>query len=157
VSQAENHLAMKSNESGTELLFQAYFNAQYDMLLNLKPDIIGHFDLIRLFRPNFPLSERVWSLIKRNISSIKEYDGLVELNPRSLKKGLHDIYPFADILREMIAFKIKFTLGDDSHSPMEVGLHYDSLMQVLQEYNISQVYIPGSLNPISINNKWINL
>jgi histidinol-phosphatase (PHP family) len=120
------------------------------MLLKLKPDIVGHFDLIRLFRPNFPLSDKVWSLIKRNISFIQEYDGLVELNPRSLKKGLQDIYPFKDILQEMISCKIKFTLGDDSHSPLEVGLNYDSLKQILQECNISQVYAPRSLNPISI-------
>ncbi|TPX63497.1 histidinol-phosphatase [Spizellomyces sp. 'palustris'] len=83
---------------GTEALFQAYFDAQYEMLLRVKPSVVGHFDLVRLFRPNHVLSDNVWTKIHRNIDAITGYGGLVEINSRAWKKGLRDAYPQRDIL-----------------------------------------------------------
>lgn len=120
------------------------------MLVALKPDVIGHFDLVRIFRPNFPLSENIWNLIKRNISVIRSYGGIVELNSRSLKKGLPYVYPFKDILQVMISENIRFTLSDDSHGPSEVGLHYDGLYKTLLEYNIRSVWIPSQLKELQV-------
>lgn len=120
------------------------------MLIALKPDVIGHFDLVRLFRPNFPLSENVWKLIKRNISVISSYGGIVELNSRSLKKGLPYVYPFKDILLVMISENMRFTLSDDSHGPSEVGLHYDGLYKTLLKYNIRSIWIPSQLKELQV-------
>lgn len=84
---------------GTENLFLAYFDAQHDLLVHAKPIVVGHFDLIRIFRHDFVLSDAVWEKIRRNVKVIVEYGGLVEINSRAWKKGLKDAYPQRDILQ----------------------------------------------------------
>ncbi|TPX33753.1 histidinol-phosphatase [Synchytrium microbalum] len=136
----EMYASIESLLGGTETVFRVYFNAQYEMLKQLKPEVVGHFDLVRLFRPEHGLSDVVMGLIERNIEWIAEYGGLVEINSRALKKNLGSPYPFRDILQKMIANKIKFTLSDDSHGPNDVAMHYDKLRDYLIENNITSVY-----------------
>lgn len=126
----------------TEEMFQEYFDEQYDMLRAVKPMIIGHFDLIRLWRSDFPLSTLVWTKIERNIDFINSYGGLVELNSRAYKKGLPSAYPLQDILEMMIRKGTKFTLSDDSHGPDDVAMHYPKLKQYCRQMGIQTVYAP---------------
>lgn len=83
-----------------EALFEAYFDAQFEML-QLKPPIVAHFDLIRLLSSNhnFPLRmwPGVWQRVTRNVQAIVEYGGLFELNSASLRKGWDEPYPKRDI------------------------------------------------------------
>jgi histidinol-phosphatase (PHP family) len=97
--QAARQNKEEGSESPTEFLFREYFDAQYELLTRAKPDVIGHFDLVRIFRPDFPLSDAVWEKIRRNVAVIVEYGGLVELNSRAWKKNLPDAYPQRDILK----------------------------------------------------------
>lgn len=139
-------------ESATLDLFNVYFDHQYDLLLNVKPTVVGHFDLCRMFRPEQELTSENWDRINRNIDLIKEYGGLVELNSRAFKKGLKWIYPFKDILQVMVAKDLKFTISDDSHGPNDVGMFYPQLFDCLKEIGITRVYYPEgeSLSKIDI-------
>jgi histidinol-phosphatase (PHP family) len=86
-----------------ERLFEDYFDAQLDMLKALKPPVIGHFDLIRLKSdgPNqsFQRMSGVWQKVLRNLDFIASYDGILELNFASLRKGMTEPYPQADICK----------------------------------------------------------
>jgi len=94
--------------------------------------VIGHFDVVRIYRPTFELTPSIWVRIKRNIEAIASIGALVEINSRALKKGLPYPYPFQDVLIEMTKHNVRFTLSDDSHQPtglilLEVLLHTDIL------------------------------
>jgi histidinol-phosphatase (PHP family) len=103
------------------------------MLLKVKPMVVGHFDLVKLFRPQLEYDLKVEEKIKRNIEVIAEYGGLVEINSRSFKKGLKEGYPSLEILKWMKAKGIRFTKSDDSHGPSDVGLYYQELQEWLLE------------------------
>ncbi|KAJ3156765.1 histidinolphosphatase [Geranomyces michiganensis] len=144
---------------GAEGLFCAYFDAQEELLRRVQPLVIGHFDLVRLFNPQHALSEDVWRRIRRNVDTILEYDGLVEINSRAWKKDLKDAYPQRDILQYMMTKGMKFTLSDDSHGPQDVGMHYDKLHSYLVEMGISTVYRPvrtldGQITVQGVDNVW---
>lgn len=108
-------------------LFREYFDAQYEMLQGLEPEVVGHLDLVRIFFGAIPrhhhhhhhhghehhaeedrvnqctlhqsrLTEELWGLVKRNVDLVIAYGGLFELNSRAWKKGLADAYPQRDIL-----------------------------------------------------------
>jgi histidinol-phosphatase (PHP family) len=88
----------RSKSGGTdEKLFEDYFDAQYNMLQAVKPPIVGHFDLIRLFsdKPDEPLHkyEGVWRKILRNLEFVQSYGGVMELSSAALRKGLAEPYP----------------------------------------------------------------
>ncbi|KAI4250743.1 MAG: hypothetical protein L6R42_008649, partial [Xanthoria sp. 1 TBL-2021] len=65
------HISGGSNEK----LFEDYFDLQYEMLVALRPPIVGHFDLIRLKSDdpdtNFGSMEGVRRRISRNLTFIK--------------------------------------------------------------------------------------
>jgi histidinol-phosphatase (PHP family) len=78
-----------------------YFESQYRMLQTLKPQVVGHFDLCRLYTPEIRLDEykSVWELVKRNISFIISYGGLFEVNAASFRKGWETAYPGIEVLK----------------------------------------------------------
>lgn len=85
-----------------ERLFEAYFDAQFQMLEALRPAVVGHFDLIRLFSadPTKDLRDYgngVWERVERNVTFIVSYGGLTELNSSSIRKGWDVPYPRRDV------------------------------------------------------------
>ena len=96
--------ARDASEGGTdEKLFEDYFDGQLDMLKALKPPVVGHFDLLRLKSDDpersFKQWSTVWEKILRNLDFIVEYGGIMELNSASLRKGLSEPYPKAEICK----------------------------------------------------------
>jgi histidinol-phosphatase (PHP family) len=130
----------ETKHKGTEGLFLAYFNSQYVMMTTLKPTIIGHFDLIRIYRQDFELSEEVWTAIKRNIDFGISYGALFEFNSSAIKYGYTTPYPFPPIVRYIKEKGGKFTFGDDSHNPEFVGRYYDNLYKYIKEEKIEEIY-----------------
>lgn len=125
-------------------IFDLYFDAQFD-LLHIKPEVIGHFDLVRIWHPEAKFTALTHLKIRRNIELIVSYGGLVELNSRAFKKGLGGAYPLPDVLEVMIEMGARFTLSDDSHGPADVGMHYKKLLEYLLKYGITKVYFPGGV------------
>ena len=80
-----------------EKLFEDYFDAQFEMLQELRPVVVGHLDLIRLLSDHrddgFKGMAGVWQKIQRNLEFIASYGGLLELNSAGLRKGLTEPYP----------------------------------------------------------------
>ncbi|KAF2403381.1 histidinol-phosphatase [Trichodelitschia bisporula] len=111
-----------------EILFEDYFDAQLAMLVALRPPVVGHFDLIRLYSNarDAALSRwpGVWSRVCRNLGFIAGYGGIVEINSSALRKGLAEPYPTAEVCREFLGLGGRFTLSDDAHDVTQVGTHY---------------------------------
>jgi histidinol-phosphatase (PHP family) len=85
-------------------LFERYYDEQWEMLQSVRPQVVGHFDLIRIFAPQQDAavsqqSPPVWAKMERNIDLIVSYNGLFEINSRAWKKGLKDAYPQRDIIQ----------------------------------------------------------
>ncbi|DAA72831.1 TPA_exp: Uncharacterized protein A8136_5361 [Trichophyton benhamiae CBS 112371] len=127
-----------------EQLFEAYFDDQLAMLQALKPPVVGHMDLIRLKSDepdgSFTRWPNVWQKILRNLDFIAGYGGLLELNSASLRKGMSEPYPKAEICREFIARKGRFCLSDDSHGVEQVGLNYNRVLAFLRSTGISTLH-----------------
>lgn len=89
--------AMKLSGGTTEGLYADYYQLQFEMLVELKPKVVGHFDLIKLLSADPAQSpkehESVWEKMQRNLKFIAEYGGLIEINSSGLRKGLPEPYP----------------------------------------------------------------
>ena len=84
-----------------ELLFSQYFDEQFDLLSQIKPLVIGHFDVIRLWAPDKMVRlgqwPSVWTRVIRNIDTVIRYGGLFEFNSSALRKGFEEAYPTSEI------------------------------------------------------------
>lgn len=86
-----------------EKLFETYFDEQLILIDAIRPAVIGHFDVIRLWAPD-PLVQlqkwpKVWEKIKRNIKLVVSYGGIFELNSAALRKGFNEPYPTEEIAK----------------------------------------------------------
>ncbi|KAL0082257.1 polymerase/histidinol phosphatase-like protein [Phycomyces blakesleeanus] len=128
-----------------DALFKAYFDEQYKMLLSVKPEVVGHFDLIRIFADQTKASvalnqPEVWEAVVRNVDFVVSYGGVFEINSRAWKKGLLDAYPQREIIKLIQSKGGKFTLSDDCHGPNDVGMFYDKLHQYLKDTGIKNIH-----------------
>ncbi|KZT42307.1 histidinol phosphate phosphatase H [Sistotremastrum suecicum HHB10207 ss-3] len=138
--------ASASNSSSTpdilDRFYEAYFDAQVELMEKFHPEIIGHFDLCRLYEPSIQFRSRpnIWSKIERNVTFGISYGALFELNAAAFRKGWRTPYPGEDIF-ELIRHKGgRFALSDDSHGPLVVGQNYDRLFRFLREVGLQEIW-----------------
>lgn len=155
----EKWLAAREVSGSTRQLYKDYFDLQYEVLTALDPDVIGHFDLIRLFQVDeidpstgknvFDIDIKndwpeVWLAIVRNIEYVSSYGGLFELNSAAIRKGWSTPYPRKDICDAIIAAGGKFCLSDDAHTYAQVGLNYHKIWEyVVNDLKLEHIYHLG--------------
>ena len=101
-AQYDSLLATLDGISSTERfeqLFEIYFDNQLRLMQRLKPAVIGHFDLCRLYYPDldfrsFPL---IWEKIQRNVKFAQSYGALFEINSSAFRKGWSTAYPGVEV------------------------------------------------------------
>jgi histidinol-phosphatase (PHP family) len=159
---SEMYMEARQRSGGTdERLFEDYFDAQLAMLKAVQPPVVGHFDLIRLKSDNpngsFKTMSGVWERILRNLDYIASYQGVVEINLASLRKGMDEPYPKREICQvrcnlpsnppsevklihqAALERKIRFCLSDDSHGISQVALNYGRALPFLDAVGISSL------------------
>ncbi|KAL9095294.1 MAG: hypothetical protein Q9165_002551 [Trypethelium subeluteriae] len=137
--------ARRKSGGADEGVFGDYFDAQWNMLKAMKPPIVGHFDLIRLFSDDANRHWKdcggdIWEKILRNLRYIAEYGGLLELNSSALRKGMTEPYPKVEICRAFIEMHGRFVLSDDSHGVHQVALNYPRMLSAIREAGIQEIY-----------------
>ncbi|CUS21000.1 LAQU0S02e03444g1_1 [Lachancea quebecensis] len=138
-----------------------YFEQQFIMISELKPLVVGHFDLFRLYCSKdvfidtnsgqrvehthpaalcaaeasfIDLWPEVKSLALRNIKFIASYGGLIEINTSGLRKKLRDPYPgreFAILAKSVEG--TRFVLSDDAHGVAHVGVCYNEALAYIDK------------------------
>ncbi|KAJ2747466.1 hypothetical protein GGI20_000455 [Coemansia sp. BCRC 34301] len=129
-------------------MFRRYFDQQLEMLQALQPEIVGHFDLVRIFHPYaqgvedplLAVDDEVRRRASRNIDYVISYGGIFEINSRAWKKGLGGAYPQRDLLAEIVHKGGRVTISDDSHGSEDVGMYYGRLLGYLQEMGVHDLY-----------------
>jgi histidinol-phosphatase (PHP family) len=123
---AEEYLRAAAVVGSLEELYCRYFDQQYEMISRLKPSVVGHFDLIRIFDPGYrqrlshpEIARRIW----RNLQLIRDLDLIMDLNLRALDKGAEEPYISRPILEWARELDIAVVPGDDSHGVASVGRH----------------------------------
>jgi len=117
-------------------LYCRYFDQQYEMIKLLKPSVVGHFDLIRIFDNDYKtrlLKPRIWKRIERNLKLIKDIDLIMDFNLRSMYKGAEEPYISKSILKTVRELGIAVVPGDDSHGLSTVGNYLKEGIKILQD------------------------
>lgn len=126
-------------------LYSAFFERQYEMIQRLKPEVVGHFDLIRIFDPDYLSRLRtspVWTAICRNLKYIAELGLILDVNVRALLKGATEPYPSRLILEKARDMGISVLPGDDSHGVNTVGAYIDEGIEFINSIGLSTCWKP---------------
>ncbi len=135
---------------GHDAMYCKYFDEQYNMIIDLEPAVVGHFDLIRIFDPDYRArigKKDIWNRITRNLELIKKLDLIMDFNLRALYKGADEPYITADILKKAKDLKITVVPGDDSHGVKDIGINMDRGISILEKYGFNTQWPkPGLYN-----------
>lgn len=135
---------------GLERMYASYFDAQLDMLQGIRPEVVGHFDLIRLhdsrYRETLARAE-VWARVLRNLEWIRGAGAILDINARALLKGQAEPYVCAPILDVARRMGIALAYGDDAHGVEDVGYGFGQVTEFLAAQGCGDLLVRVDADP----------
>lgn len=117
-------------------IWQKYFNAIHMMAKSRLFDIVGHLDLIKIFK--FMPKKNILDIAKNALLAIKESDMVLEINMAGLRKPIAEPYPSVEILQEAYRIGIPITFASDAHAPKQVGLYAAEIVNIAKSVGYTQ-------------------
>ncbi|MCF8297338.1 MAG: histidinol-phosphatase [Saprospiraceae bacterium] len=120
-----------------QLAVTSYFEQINEMLLTQKPDIIAHFDKVKMHNKNrfFKENEKWYiDLVDKTLDIIKNLNTIVEINTRGIYSGKCDsLFPSIEILKKCYQLKIPITISSDAHKPEEISAYFPETLKILKD------------------------
>ena len=117
-------------------IWQEYFRNIEEMAKTGYFDIVGHFDLIKVF--NFLPKKDIRSIATPALKAIKKANMVLELNSAGLRKPCKEIYPSESLLEVAYELDIPITFSSDAHAIGQVGFKYDEVVQLAKKVGYSK-------------------
>ena len=126
---------------GLEELAVRYYETVAEMVEGLRPEVVGHLDLIRRHAgPEAKLdTDRIRSAAMRALEAVSDCHSILDLNTAGYRKGLGTPYPAPWLAQLANGMGIGFCFGDDSHGPDQVGAGIDDAREYLLENGVDRV------------------
>lgn len=138
-------------DDGLEKLFSGdirkavglYYEQVIRMATGEKPDIIAHFDKVKMHNQERYFSENEsWyrELVWNALNAIRESGCILEVNTRGLyKKRTSSFFPSAFVLERALHLGIPVTVSSDAHRPEELDLLLPEAYRLLREVGFKEV------------------
>ena len=117
-------------------IWQKYFDTIEEMAKSGLFDIVGHLDLIKVFK--FMPKRDIKEIAKDALLAIKDADMVLEINVAGYRKPVAEAYPSKELLEEAFKLDIPITFSSDAHKPDQVGLYNDEVIQLAREIGFTQ-------------------
>ena len=101
-------------------IWQKYFDLIEKMALSSYFDIVGHIDLIKVFK--FMPKKDILEIAEASLQAIKKADLVLEINVSGYRKPVAEAYPSPAILKRAFELNIPITFSSDAHKPEQIGL-----------------------------------
>ena len=119
-----------------DTIWQEYFDLIKDMAETGYFDIVGHLDLIKVFK--FMPKGSVVSIAEEALQAIKKADMVLELNVAGYRKPCAEPYPSKALLQRAFELDIPITFSSDAHKPEQVGLYRQEIEAFAKEVGYTQ-------------------
>jgi histidinol-phosphatase (PHP family) len=106
-------------------IWRDYFDLVEAMAKDGKFDIVGHLDLIKVFK--YVPKTDVRLIAENAMDAIKKADMVIELNAAGYRKPIGEPYPSRELLIMAYERDIPITFGSDAHTPEQVGYMKEEL------------------------------
>lgn len=101
-------------------IYRRYFGLVESMALSGKFDIVGHLDLLKVFK--FLPTKDIRLLAEEALRAIKKANMSIEINVAGYRKPVAEAYPSPLLLESIAELEIPITFGSDAHCKEQVGL-----------------------------------
>lgn len=102
-------------------IYRRYFGLVEEMAQSGRFDIVGHLDLLKVFK--FLPTKDIRTLAEGALKAIKKANMSIEINVSGYRKPIAEAYPSPLLLEQIAAMEIPITFGSDAHCKEQVGLY----------------------------------
>ena len=118
-------------------LYAAYYRNVRDAALSGRFEVIGHPDLIKIFR-RYPERD-ITPLLEETADAVAESGVVVDVNAAGLRKPVGEIYPSRPFLEMFHRRGVPIILSSDAHAPEEVAAGYDQSLKLVHDVGYREV------------------
>ncbi len=108
-----------------DTIWQRYFDLIEMMAKSGKFDIVGHFDLIKVFK--FLPKKSILDIAHNALKAIKKSNMVLELNVAGYRKPIAEPYPSPELLELAYSMDIPISFASDAHKPEQIGLYREEI------------------------------
>ncbi len=124
---------------------ESYFETLSKLPAAHKTDIIGHFDLVKIYNADGKLFDENCQRYKKAafkaVDALLEYDVLFEINTGAIFRGRRtDPYPSEFILEYIASKGGKVILNGDSHETKALGFNFEKSIELAQKCGFNSIY-----------------
>lgn len=120
-------------------IWQKYFDAIEEMAQSRLFDIVGHLDLIKIFK--FIPKKSINEIAQKALVAIKNADMVLEINMAGYRKPIAEAYPSLSLLQQAYELGIPITFASDAHTPEQVSLYSDEVEKLAKSVGYTQCAI----------------
>lgn len=134
---------------GVEGLAVAYYERVGEMVSALRPEVVGHLDLIRKCAPDEQsvMTPAIKKAAFHTLEIIQKAGAILDINTAAYRRGLGRPYVAPWILEAALQLGIPMCFGDDSHCADDVGKGLDDARAYLLQNGVTQVHCVGEAQP----------
>ncbi|MEA3498075.1 MAG: histidinol-phosphatase [Campylobacterota bacterium] len=111
-----------------DTIWQEYFDAVELMAKSGYFNIVGHLDLIKVFK--FLPKKDIKSLALNSLKAIRKSGMAIEINCAGFRKPIGEQYPSISLLELAYELNIPITFSSDAHSVEQVGFRYEDAVNL---------------------------
>lgn len=112
-------------------IWEDYFEAIENMAKLNKFDIVGHLDLIKVFK--YLPKKDIKQIAQNALKQIKKSNMTVEINSAGYRKPIAEQYPSRELLELCYELDIDITFSSDAHSVEQIGFKYDEAITLAKQ------------------------
>jgi histidinol-phosphatase (PHP family) len=118
-------------------LYEAYYENVRNAALSGRFDVLGHPDLIKIFR-RYPERD-ITNVLDETADAVAESGIVVDVNAAGLRKPIGEVYPSRDFLEMFHRRGVPIILSSDAHAPNEVAAGYDKSLELVRDVGYREV------------------
>jgi histidinol-phosphatase (PHP family) len=118
-------------EKNIDDIWREYFNSVRALAKSGLFDIVGHLDLLKIFKYLPKTDMRI--LAKQAMKAIKENNMVIEINSAGFRKPIGEQYPSAELLQMANELDIPITFGSDAHNIKHIGYKSNETIKIAKD------------------------
>ena len=118
----------KWDEQDIDEIWQKYFDTIEEMANTKLFDIVGHLDLIKVFK--FMPKGNIVKMAFKALLAIQASGMVLELNVAGYRKKVKEPYPSRELLEVAFTLNIPITFSSDAHKPEQIALFNEEIVGI---------------------------
>lgn len=126
----------KYKEKNIDQIWIDYFEVIEEMAKSNLFDVVGHLDLIKVFK--FLPQKDIRLIANKALKAIKKSNMVLEINAAGLRKPITQTYPSKELLEEAYDLDIPITFSSDAHNTSQIGFKYEEVTALAKQIGYSK-------------------